>query len=89
MSGKARPAATLALGVWLALALVVSPAPGWSNGVRATPASRTRAVTRQAHKAYWRLVNAYDANGYNKRVHRITKRQLARAANAVADLIQS
>lgn len=56
---------------------------------RATPASRARAVARQAHKAYWRLVNAYDENGYNKRVHRITKRQLVRAANAVADLIQS
>jgi hypothetical protein len=53
----------------------------------ATPGPRTRAVARQAHKAYWALVNAYDADGYTSRVHRITKRQLSRAANAVADLL--
>jgi hypothetical protein len=48
---------------------------------------RTRAVARRAHKSYWALVNAYDAHGYNREVHRITKRQLNRAANALADLL--
>ena len=35
------------------------------------------------------LVREYDRHGYNRKVHRITKRQLKRAANAVADLIVS
>jgi hypothetical protein len=34
-------------------------------------------------------VRTYDRRGYNSKVHRITKRQLKRAANAVADLITS
>ena len=53
------------------------------------PARRTRRVARIAHKSYFELVRAYDAHGYNRRVHRITKRQLNRAANAMADLIVS
>ena len=55
----------------------------------ATPAARTRAVARQAHKLYRELVRTYDRHGYNGRVHRLTKRQLKRAANAVADLLVS
>ena len=42
-----------------------------------------RKLARQAHKKYRALVNAYDAHGYNTKVHRITKRQLKRAANAI------
>ena len=55
----------------------------------AKPGARTRRVDRRAHRYYWALVNAYDRHGYNAKVHRITKRQLKRAANAVADLITS
>jgi hypothetical protein len=55
----------------------------------ARPAVRTRRVARQAHKFYRELVRAYDRHGYNRKVHRITKRQLKRAANALADLITS
>lgn len=55
----------------------------------AKPAPRTRRVARVAHRKYGDLVNAYDAHGYNAKVHRITKRQLKRAANALADLITS
>jgi len=54
---------------------------------RARPYARTVAVARQAHLAYGDLVRGYDRYGYNSRVHRITKRQLNRAANAVADLL--
>lgn len=56
-----------------------------ANAAKAGP--RTRALARVAHKSYWALVDAYDANGYTKKVHRITKRQLNRAANALADLL--
>lgn len=55
----------------------------------AKPAATVRRLARQAHKKYWKLVNAYSAHGYNGTVNRITKRQLNRAANAVADLITS
>jgi hypothetical protein len=55
----------------------------------AKPAARTRRVARAAHKFYRELVRAYDRHGYNRRVHRITKRQLKRAANALADLLIS
>lgn len=55
----------------------------------ARPGPRTRRVARIAHRSYWDLVNAYDAHGYNAKVHRITKRQLKRAANGLADLITS
>ena len=53
------------------------------------PATTTRTVARRAHRSYWNLVNAYDRHGYNTKVDRITKRQLKRAANALADLIMS
>lgn len=49
--------------------------------------ARTRAVARRAHPYYWDLVRAYDNHGYNTTVHGITKRQLNRAANAMADLL--
>lgn len=55
----------------------------------ASPGARTRRVARGAHRYYWELVRAYDNHGYNSKVHRITKRQLKRAANAVADLLTS
>ena len=48
-----------------------------------------RKLARQAHKKYWAVVNTYDAHGYNSKVHRITKRQLKRAANAMSYLITS
>lgn len=48
---------------------------------------KVRRLARQAHRKYWDLVNAYDAHGYNAKVHRITKRQLQRAANAMADVL--
>ena len=55
----------------------------------ARPGARTRLVARRAHRYYWDLVRVYDDGGYNERVHRITKRQLNRAANAMADLLAS
>jgi hypothetical protein len=45
--------------------------------------------SRVAHPCYWHLVNAFDAHAYTDAVHRITKRQLERSANALADLISS
>lgn len=51
--------------------------------------ARTRLMARQAHRYYWDLVRVYDNHGYNERVHHITKRQLDRAANAMADLLTS
>ena len=54
---------------------------------RARPYSKAVAVARRAHLFYWDLIRGYDAHGYNRRVHRITKRQLNRAANALADLL--
>lgn len=55
----------------------------------ARPGARTQRTARVAHRSYWDLVNAYDDHGYNRKVHRITKRQLKRAANALADLLTS
>lgn len=51
--------------------------------------ARTLRVARAAHNYYFDLVRAYDNHSYNDKVHRITKRQLNRAANAVADLLTS
>lgn len=56
----------------------------------ADPASagrKTRRVARVAHRSYFDLVREYDRHGYNQTVHRITKRQLNRAANAMTDLL--
>jgi hypothetical protein len=43
-------------------------------------------VARRAHRKYDRLVDAYYRNGYNNKVHLVTKTQLNRGANAVADV---
>ena len=54
-----------------------------------TPYNRTRALARQAHRSYSDLVRRYRRGGYTSRVDAITKRQLNRAANVLADLIRS
>ena len=59
----------------------------YDGPVASLPRRRTVQVAEAAHEHYFVLVRAYDRNGYNRRVHRITKRQLNRAANAVADVI--
>jgi len=53
----------------------------------AKPYGRTEALARRAHEDYATLVRRYARQGYDPVVHRITRRQLARAANALADLI--
>jgi hypothetical protein len=53
----------------------------------ADPGRRTIAVARAAHRDYTSLVRRYEAGGYTRRVDRITRRALARGANAVADLL--
>ena len=55
----------------------------------ARPFARTLTVARQAHRYYFDLIRAYDRHGYNDEVHAITRRQLNRGANAMADLITS
>lgn len=55
----------------------------------ARPLRKARRVARVAHRSYFELVRAYDRHSYNRTVHRITKRQLNRGANAMADLITS
>jgi len=55
----------------------------------AKPGPRVRRLARNAHESYLKLIRAYDAHGYNDAVDRITKRQLNRAANALADLLTS
>lgn len=57
------------------------------GGGAARPGRRTLALARAAHRYYAELVRAYDRDGYSRRVHRITQRQLNRAANALADLL--
>ena len=44
-------------------------------------------MARVAHRFYWDLVRTYDNNGYNDRIHHITKLQLNRATYVLADLI--
>ena len=53
----------------------------------ARPYARTRTIARRAHRSYSDLVRIYDSRGYTRRVHRITRRQLNSAANALADLL--
>jgi len=38
------------------------------------------------HKSYWVLVRTYDRRGYNRCVHRITKRQLPISCPAMVGL---
>jgi hypothetical protein len=60
------------------------------NGADVARAAATvRSVARRAHRHYRELVRNYDVHGYNARVARITRRQLNRAAQAMADLITS
>ncbi len=54
-----------------------------------TAGSRVRKVAGRAHRYYFELIRAYDRRGYNRKVHRITKRQLRDATNELADLITS
>ncbi len=61
----------------------------YDGRAKAKPATRTRKVAQIAHRSYRELVRPYDRDGYDPRVHRITKRQLNRAANTLADLIVS
>jgi hypothetical protein len=56
---------------------------------RARATTKTKKIGRVAHRLYRELVRVYDRKGYSRRVHRITKRQLKRAGNAIADLITS
>lgn len=55
----------------------------------AGPSRRVRRTARVAHRSYLELLREYDRAGYNRAVHRITKRQLDRASEAVADLLTS
>ena len=50
------------------------------------PGSKAKHVASVSHRFYTRLVRSYDRNGYSLKVRRITKRQLNRGANAVADV---
>lgn len=54
---------------------------------RTAPYRRTVRIANRAHRAYDDLVRIFEGHGYNGRVGRITKRQLNRAANGLADLI--
>ncbi len=56
---------------------------------QASPRATTLRLARRAHRFYEVLVTTYDDHGYNDRVARITRRQLERSANALADLIAS
>ena len=56
---------------------------------RSRPYSRTVSVARRAHQYYGAVIRSYDRGGYTRRVDQITRRQLNRAANALADLIRS
>ena len=51
------------------------------------PYADALATARDAHPFYQRLIRAYWAHGYNNEVDQITRRQLDRAANVVADLL--
>jgi hypothetical protein len=56
---------------------------------RARPRKRTLHEVQQAAPYYSRLIDEVAEHGYNDVIHRITRRQLNRAANAIADLILS
>jgi hypothetical protein len=53
----------------------------------ARPRKRTLREVRRARPYYTDLIDEVAEHGYNSEIHRITKRQLNRAANAIADLI--
>jgi hypothetical protein len=52
-------------------------------------AASTRAAATWSHQFYRDLVHSYNANGYDARVARITRRCLSRAVNGLADLLVS
>lgn len=54
---------------------------------RVRPYAGVVALARRGHPVYRDLVRIYDEQGYNARVHRITKRQLNRGADLLADLL--
>jgi hypothetical protein len=56
---------------------------------RARPFKRTLREVRRASPYYSKLITEVIEHGYNGYIHRITRRQLNRAANAIADLIVS
>jgi hypothetical protein len=53
------------------------------------PYNRTVKLARNAHPLYAELVRRFHNGGYTSRVDEITRRQLNRAANALADLISA
>lgn len=53
------------------------------------PYGRTVKLARDAHQFYSELVHRFHHGGYTQRVDQITRRQLNRAANALADLIRA
>jgi hypothetical protein len=55
----------------------------------ARPRKRALREVRQARPYYSDLIDEVAEHGYNRDIHRITRRQLNRAANAIADLIFS
>ena len=59
----------------------------YDGHVDAFARARTIKLARAAHHYYFELVRAYDDHSYNDKVHRITRRQLNRAGNAIADLL--
>jgi len=56
---------------------------------QADPRGRAASLARHAHPWYDDLVKTFDRRGYTREVDTITRRQLNRAANAVADLLTS
>ena len=59
--------------------LLRRPPPGQAG-------KKAKHVAAASHRSYRGLVRTYDRNGYSPYVHKITKRQLNRGANAVADV---
>ena len=53
------------------------------------PYNRTVKLARDAHPFYAELIRRYHNAGYTNRVDAITRRQLNKAANALADLIRA
>lgn len=62
---------------------------GYDGRDRAHPQRATVRLARLSHRFYSELVREYDRNGYNDRVHAITRKQLSRGANVLGDLIDS
>jgi hypothetical protein len=53
----------------------------------AKPAKTVRRLAHRAHRHYFDLIRAYDRHGFNRKVRKITRRQLRDATNELADLI--